>query len=94
MSAANQGHPSLPPAPQALPGNILLGGIIGMGVDAATGAALDRKPNPVIVHAAARNKPPPPPATCCQAAQEACADVVRLVRLLRRVVLESQEPHL
>lgn len=30
-------------------GNILLGGIIGMGVDAATGAATDHKPNPVIV---------------------------------------------
>jgi hypothetical protein len=30
-------------------GNILLGGIIGMGVDAASGAALDHTPNPVIV---------------------------------------------
>jgi hypothetical protein len=30
-------------------GNVLLGGLIGMGVDAATGAALDHKPNPVIV---------------------------------------------
>ena len=30
-------------------GNILLGGIVGMGVDAASGAALDHKPNPVIV---------------------------------------------
>ena len=30
-------------------GNILLGGIIGMGVDAASGAPLDHKPNPVIV---------------------------------------------
>jgi hypothetical protein len=30
-------------------GNILLGGVIGMGVDAATGAATDHKPNPVIV---------------------------------------------
>ena len=30
-------------------GNILLGGIVGMGVDAATGAALDHKPNPVMV---------------------------------------------
>ena len=26
-------------------GNILLGGLVGMGVDAATGAALDHKPN-------------------------------------------------
>jgi PEGA domain-containing protein len=30
-------------------GNLLLGGLVGMGVDAATGAAQDHKPNPVIV---------------------------------------------
>jgi hypothetical protein len=30
-------------------GNILAGGLVGMGVDAATGAAQDHKPNPVIV---------------------------------------------
>lgn len=30
-------------------GNILAGGVIGMGVDAATGAALDHTPNPVSV---------------------------------------------
>jgi hypothetical protein len=30
-------------------GNILLGGIIGMGVDAVSGAPLDHKPNPVMV---------------------------------------------
>ena len=30
-------------------GNILLGGVVGMGVDAVTGAALDHRPNPVIV---------------------------------------------
>jgi hypothetical protein len=30
-------------------GNILVGGIIGMGVDAATGAALDHYPNPAYV---------------------------------------------
>jgi hypothetical protein len=30
-------------------GNILAGGLIGMGVDAATGAAQDHKPNPVTV---------------------------------------------
>lgn len=30
-------------------GNVLLGGLIGMGVDAATGAAMDHKPNPVTV---------------------------------------------
>jgi hypothetical protein len=30
-------------------GNILAGGLVGMGVDAVTGAAQDHKPNPVIV---------------------------------------------
>lgn len=30
-------------------GNILAGGLIGIGVDAATGAALDHTPNPVSV---------------------------------------------
>jgi len=30
-------------------GNLLLGGVVGMGVDAATGAAMDHKPNPVVV---------------------------------------------
>ena len=30
-------------------GNLLLGGVVGMGVDAVTGAAVDHKPNPVIV---------------------------------------------
>jgi hypothetical protein len=30
-------------------GNLLLGGVVGMGVDAVTGAAMDHHPNPVIV---------------------------------------------
>jgi hypothetical protein len=30
-------------------GNVIAGGLIGMGVDAATGAATDHKPTPVIV---------------------------------------------
>lgn len=30
-------------------GNVILGGLVGMGVDAATGAATDHKPNPVEV---------------------------------------------
>ncbi|MGY8638203.1 translation initiation factor 2 [Bradyrhizobium sp. 14AA] len=45
-------------------GNILAGGLIGMGVDAATGAATDHKPNPVIVTmqpaAPPRGRPPAP----------------------------------
>lgn len=42
-------------------GNLLLGGVIGMGVDAATGAAMDHKPNPVIVTLMPIAPPPPPP---------------------------------
>jgi hypothetical protein len=45
-------------------GNLLAGGLIGMGVDAATGAATDHKPNPVIVtmqsSVAARARPVAP----------------------------------
>jgi hypothetical protein len=41
-------------------GNLLAGGLIGMGVDAATGAALDHKPNPVIVTLQPVAPPPPP----------------------------------
>jgi hypothetical protein len=44
-------------------GNILLGGLIGMGVDAATGAATDHKPNPVIVTLQPIAPPSPPPRT-------------------------------
>jgi hypothetical protein len=36
-------------------GNVLIGGIIGLGVDAATGAAMSLGPNPVHVHLVARN---------------------------------------
>lgn len=43
-------------------GNILAGGLIGMGVDAATGAAMDHKPNPVIVTLQPLAPPAPPPA--------------------------------
>ena len=39
-------------------GNVLLGGLVGMGVDAYTGAATDHKPNPV----AAVLEPIAPPA--------------------------------
>lgn len=31
-------------------GNILVGGLIGLGVDAATGATLDHTPNPVVAN--------------------------------------------
>jgi hypothetical protein len=43
-------------------GNLLAGGLIGMGVDAATGAAQDHKPNPVIVTLQPVAPPPRPTA--------------------------------
>lgn len=42
-------------------GNLLLGGVVGGVVDAASGAALDHKPNPVIVTLQPVAPPPPPP---------------------------------
>lgn len=33
-----------------LAGNIVAGGIVGIGVDAATGAAYDHEPNPVVIN--------------------------------------------
>ena len=51
-------------------GNILAGGLVGMGVDAVTGAALDHKPNPVIVTLKpVRSAPGPPRAPATQAHQ-------------------------
>jgi PEGA domain len=41
-------------------GNILAGGLVGMGVDAVTGAAQDHKPNPVIVTLQPIERLPPP----------------------------------
>ena len=41
-------------------GNVLIGGIIGIGVDAATGATQDLKPNPL--HVVLESDAPPPPA--------------------------------
>ena len=40
-------------------GNILIGGVIGAGVDVATGAALEHKPNPVEVVLEPDRKGPP-----------------------------------
>ncbi|NVN88590.1 MAG: translation initiation factor 2 [Rhodopseudomonas sp.] len=44
-------------------GNLIVGGVIGMGVDAVTGAATDHHPNPVVVtlQPMAQPAPPPPP---------------------------------
>ena len=42
-------------------GNVLIGGVIGMGADAYTGATLEHVPNPVFV--TLRPVPPPPLAT-------------------------------
>ena len=42
-------------------GNVLVGGLVGMGVDAATGAAMDHKPNPVMIELRPVHAAPPPP---------------------------------
>lgn len=42
-------------------GNVLIGGLVGMGVDAATGAAQDHKPNPVVVTLNPAAPAPQPP---------------------------------
>jgi PEGA domain len=41
-------------------GNVLVGGLVGMGVDAYTGAAQDHKPNPVDVTLQPLAPKPPP----------------------------------
>ena len=40
-------------------GNVIFGGLIGIGVDAATGAALDLIPNPLVVKLTPSNMPMP-----------------------------------
>lgn len=40
-------------------GNVLIGGVIGMGVDAATGAALDHYPNPAHIDLQPIDSAPP-----------------------------------
>lgn len=42
-------------------GNVIIGGVVGMGVDAATGSTLEHTPNPVFARMAP-NTPPPAPA--------------------------------
>jgi hypothetical protein len=43
-------------------GNVIVGGVVGMGVDAATGATLEHVPNPVhAIHA--KTAPVPAPKT-------------------------------
>ena len=62
-------------------GNVLIGGVIGIGVDAVTGASQDLKPNPLHVvlesdTAAVASAPPlaaPPPAAPAAAATPASA---------------------
>lgn len=41
-----------------LAGNVLIGGIIGVGIDAASGAALEHFPNPVVVTLTPVPQPP------------------------------------
>lgn len=46
-----------------LAGNVLIGGVIGMGTDVATGATQDHKPNPVHAVLELVKKAPEKPAT-------------------------------
>lgn len=46
-----------------LAGNILIGGLIGVGVDAASGALNDLFPNPLRVTLTPLSEPAPPPVT-------------------------------
>lgn len=50
-------------------GNVLIGGVVGMGVDAATGSTLEHKPNPVV--ATLRRLGPPPKAAPAPRANKA-----------------------
>jgi hypothetical protein len=43
-------------------GNVLLGGVVGIAVDAASGATLEHYPNPAVAHLQPVPPPPPPPA--------------------------------
>ena len=49
-------------------GNVVLGGVIGMGVDAASGATLEHCPNPigVTLRRVGSKEPPVNPAAHCQ----------------------------
>ena len=44
-------------------GNVILGGVVGIGVDAATGAARDHYPNPVNIRLLPKGSQPAAPAT-------------------------------
>ena len=41
-------------------GNVLAGGVVGMGVDAATGATLEHYPNPVVINLVPLDQQIPP----------------------------------
>ncbi len=51
-------------------GNLILGGVIGMGVDAASGATLEHCPNPISItlRPVASRLPPSNPAALCSGA--------------------------
>jgi hypothetical protein len=48
-------------AAASIGGNLVFGGLIGGGVDIASGAPLDHTPNPVIVALKPESRPEPPP---------------------------------
>ena len=57
----------------ALAGNVLVGGVIGLAADAASGASLDHCPNPIKVTLTPVDKPfqPPPDPDCDHSVDQA-----------------------
>jgi hypothetical protein len=61
VTISKEGYdPQIIPLTKEITGSGGAGGVIGMGVDAATGAAQDHKPNPVIVTLQPVAPAPPP----------------------------------
>jgi len=58
LSRGNRGREDASRRRRRVCGNILLGGIIGMGADAATGATLEHVPNPVSATLVPISRPP------------------------------------
>ena len=62
--STNVSHTTSGSGAAGMAGNVLIGGVIGIGVDAVTGASQDLKPNPlhVVLESDTPAAPPPPPA--------------------------------
>ena len=60
LGSANWTHKTAGSGAAGMAGNIILGGIIGAGIDAGTGATQDLTPNPLVVHLYEPGKEPEP----------------------------------